>query len=168
MDALGGQERVEERVLVQVIEKSPDVGALCRWASRPACGAVVAFTGTTRRGERDGEPVSALEYEIWHEEAEKRMRKIALEALRRWEDLGAVAIVHRAGVVEVGEPSVVCVASSPHRREAFEAARYLIDEAKERLPIWKKEVAAASSAWVEGVKIRTDGFHEGEERHSDA
>ncbi|GIU84245.1 MAG: hypothetical protein KatS3mg008_1020 [Acidimicrobiales bacterium] len=153
---------------MEVIEQSPDVASLCRWASRPECGAVVVFTGITRQTERDGEPVGALEYEIWQEEAEKRMRRIAVEALRRWRDLGAVAIVHRSGVVEVGEPSVVCVASSPHRAEAFEAARFLIDEAKERLPIWKKEVAATISGWVEGVKIRTDGAHDGEERSSDA
>jgi molybdopterin synthase catalytic subunit len=81
--------------------------------------------------------------------AEQQIRTIVAEAKRRW-SVERVAVAHRFGRLEIGEASVIIVVASPHRAEAFEACRYIIDTLKTTVPIWKKEVATNGEEWVEG------------------
>ena len=123
------------------------VGDAVDWAIRPGCGAVVFFAGTVRDHSEGREGVTELEYEAYEEQVEPRLEAIASEARARWADLGAVALLHRVGRLEVGEPSVVVVASAPHRGEAFDAARFCIDTLKATVPIWKRERWDGGEAW---------------------
>ena len=111
-----------------------------------AAGAVVVFTGTTRRTNA-GRRVVRLEYEAHASMAIREMRRLGAEAKRRW-GLKRVAMVHRVGVVPVGEPSVVIGVSAGHREEAFAAGRWLIDRLKEMVPIWKKECYRGGAVWI--------------------
>ncbi len=110
----------------------------------PRAGAVVTFQGVTR-------DVEKLEYEAYAEMAEERMAAIVADAVRR-HGLCAAAVEHRVGDVPLSEPSVVVAASSPHRGEAFEGAREIIDRVKAEAPIWKKEVDGGEGRWVEGTR----------------
>lgn len=99
-------------------------------------GAFVTFSGIVRR--REGErSIDALDYSHYAGMAERELQALVEEARRRW-PLRAVGVVHRVGRVPVGEPSVVVAVSAGHRAEAFEAARFLIDTLKLRVPIWKQ------------------------------
>jgi len=111
-----------------------------------ADGAVIVFRGVARRHSR-GRDVVHLEYEAYPEMAEKVMAQIADEVKHRW-PVSRVAMVHRTGVLEIGQASVVIAISAPHRGEAFEAAKYAIDRLKEIVPIWKKEVWSDGSQWI--------------------
>lgn len=122
---------------------------LVAWAVRPECGAVVTFCGTARSTSTTGHEIQALEYETSVELAESRIAEVVASARSRWTELGAVAIHHRVGVVALMEPAVVVVVSSPHRREAFEAAQYCIDTVKRCVPMWKREIWEGGSAWSE-------------------
>jgi molybdopterin synthase catalytic subunit len=117
------------------------------WAVLPSCGAVVTFTGTARDHAEGRPQVHLLEYEAYEEHAVLRMAELAAEARRRWPDLGRLALLHRTGPVAVTEAAVVVVASAPHRAEAFEAARFAIDELKRTVPIWKREAWAGGESW---------------------
>ena len=117
------------------------------WAQRPDCGAVVLFIGTVR-DHAEGRPgVTNLAYEAYEEEVVPRLAAVAAEARRRSPAVGRLAILHRVGVLGVGEPSVVVVASAPHRAEAFDAARLAIDTVKTTVPIWKRETWAGGEDW---------------------
>lgn len=120
--------------------------------SHPGAGGICVFTGIVRDNSR-GESVTHLEYEAYAGMAEKVMRTIGDEIAQRWPE-ARIAMLHRTGRLEIGEPSVVVAASAPHRAEAFEACRYGIDELKERVPIWKKEFAASGASWIEGAAGR--------------
>jgi molybdopterin synthase catalytic subunit len=109
-------------------------------------GAIATFTGTTRARSR-GLHVVRLEYEAYEGMAEKVMAEIAEELLAR-HDLVAVAIHHRVGVVEIGETSVAIAVSAAHRADALAACREAIDELKERVPLWKKEVYEGGEEWI--------------------
>ena len=110
-------------------------------------GAVVTFLGTVR-DLTDGRVTTALDYEAHPALAEKALAEIEAEARRRW-PVGELALVHRLGRLEVGDVSVAIAVSCPHRAEAFEACRYVIERLKERVPIWKKENwADGSGEWV--------------------
>ena len=108
-------------------------------------GAVVTFVGRARDTADDGRTVVELEYEAYPEMAESVLREIAHEASQRWG--AAVAVVHRTGVVPIGEAAVVIVTAAAHRGEAYEANRRVIEAIKDRLPIWKLERFADGSAW---------------------
>jgi molybdopterin synthase catalytic subunit len=115
------------------------IGPLADWAVLPGCGAVVAFSGTVRDHADGRSGVSMLDYEAYDEQVVPKLQDIIDEARRRWPTLGRMVLVHRVGPMTVGESSVIVVASSPHRPEAFEAARFGIDTLKSTVPIWKKE-----------------------------
>lgn len=117
------------------------------WAVRPDCGGLVLFSGTAR-DHAEGRPgVERLEYEAYESQAVPRLRAVADEARVRWPPIGRVALLHRTGVLEVGESAVVVVVSAPHRAEAFEAARFCIDALKRSVPIWKRETWAGGESW---------------------
>src|SRR5438093_1381486 len=120
--------------------------ALLRAMRDPAAGAVVTFLGTTRN-ENAGRRVVRLEYEAFSRMAEREMRALAATATKRW-TLRKVAMVHRIGIVPVGEASVAIAVSAGHRAEAFAACRWLIDRLKEIVPIWKREHFRGGQVWI--------------------
>jgi molybdopterin synthase catalytic subunit/molybdopterin converting factor small subunit len=109
-------------------------------------GAIATFTGTTRVHSR-GRTVTHLEYEAYAGMAEKVMVEIAEELHARY-DVCAIAIHHRTGRVEIGEPSVVIAVSAPHRHDALAACKDAIDTLKERVPLWKKEAYEGGEEWI--------------------
>jgi molybdopterin synthase catalytic subunit len=115
----------------------------------PSCGGIGAFVGTVRAkaATADRDDVVALEYEAHPVIAEERLLEIANEAVTKW-DLARVVAVHRTGICALGEPTVVVVCSSPHRGDALDATRWIIDTVKETVPIWKKETFVDGSTWV--------------------
>jgi len=112
----------------------------------PESGAIVTFTGTVRDNAR-GKGVRALDYEAYPPAAEKMLARIGEEIRGRWR-IERVAIVHRYGLLQVGEASVVIAVASAHRDEAFLACRYAIERIKEIVPIWKKEHYSDGAVWV--------------------
>jgi len=123
-----------------------DLGAAVAEATSDDAGAVATFVGTVRRSSR-GRDVLYLEYEAFEEMAEPMLARLADE-LKAKHELCEVAIHHRLGRVEIGEPSVVIAVSAPHRRAALEACREAIDTLKGTIPLWKKEVYAGGEEWV--------------------
>ena len=109
-------------------------------------GAIATFTGTTRIHSR-GRTVTHLDYEAYEGMAEGVMAEIAGRLQDRYE-LCAVAIHHRIGRVGIGDTSVVIAVSAPHRQDALAACREAIDELKQRVPLWKKEVYAGGEEWI--------------------
>ena len=109
-------------------------------------GAIATFSGTTRVHSRD-RTVLHLDYEAYEGMAERVMAEIA-EGLHARYELRAVAIHHRIGRVGIGETSVVIAVSSAHRQDALAACKDAIDELKERVPLWKKEVYAGGEEWI--------------------
>jgi molybdopterin synthase catalytic subunit len=125
------------------------VDGATRWAATPGSGAVVTFSGVVRDHSEGRPGVTGLTYEAYESEAVKRLEEVAAETRRRWPVVERLALLHRTGDLDVSEPSVVVVASAPHRPEAFEAARFAIDTLKETVPIWKREHWAQGSDWAE-------------------
>jgi molybdopterin synthase catalytic subunit len=137
----------EEGDWIGVSEKDLPVDAAWRWAALPQCGGIVTFCGTVRN-HSDGRPgVTTLEYEAYEEYVVPRMAEVATAARDRWADIGRLVLLHRVGRLGVGEVSVVVVASTPHRGEAFAAAQYCIDTLKHTVPIWKHETWEGGSGW---------------------
>ncbi len=138
--------------MILLSDQPLELSALVDAVAHPEHGGIATFLGTTRReaGERE---VEALDYEAYEELALAEMTAVAAEAEARF---GArVAVAHRVGRVEVGRPSVAVAASAGHRPEAFAACRYVIDELKQRVPIWKRAVFAdGGAAWIDGCAAR--------------
>jgi molybdopterin synthase catalytic subunit len=122
--------------------------ALVGAVSHASVGGIVVFEGVVRDNAR-GRQVRYLEYDTYEEMAQQQIRKIIAEATERW-GVERIAVAHRFGRLEIGEASVIIVVASPHRGEAFEACRYIIDTLKATVPIWKKEVTPTGEEWVEG------------------
>jgi molybdopterin synthase catalytic subunit len=118
------------------------------WATTPRSGAVVTFLGVVRDHAEGRDGVTGLTYEAYEEVAALRMHEIAADARRRWPDLERIALLHRTGDLGLSEASVAVVVSSPHRAEAFDAARFAIDTLKETVPIWKREHWADGDDWA--------------------
>ncbi len=132
--------------MYQIVSAPIDVGAVIAAVADPATGATVTFIGTTR-DHNDGRRVIRLEYEAYPEMALGEMRKIGDMARQQWL-VEKVAIVHRIGVVPLGEASVVIAVSAGHRRAAFEACHFAIDRLKQVVPIWKKEHFEGGEIWI--------------------
>lgn len=126
-----------------------DVNAVSSIVSSPDCGAITTFVGLVR-DENGGRRVLWLEYEAYAPLAVKAFARIDEEAGGRWPSIG-LAIHHRIGRVDIGEPGVVIAAASPHRAEAFAACRYAIERIKQIAPIWKHEHFEGGEVWIEGA-----------------
>jgi molybdopterin synthase catalytic subunit len=122
------------------------VDAVVREVQRDEAGAIASFLGTVRNRSRDRN-VLYLEYEAYEGMAEEMMAELARELSGRHELLG-VAIHHRVGRVEIGEPSVAIAVSSPHRSAALAACKEAIDTLKQTVPLWKKEVYEGGEEWI--------------------
>ena len=117
----------------------------------PENGGIGIFLGTVRISpaaeDHAKDEVVALDYEAHPQLAPARLQAICEEAAERWDVRRAVAI-HRTGLCSLGEPTVVIACGAPHRKDALEACRWIIDEVKSSVPIWKREVYADGTAWV--------------------
>ena len=125
--------------------------------ARPEAGAVDLFLGVVR-SQSLGRAVSKLEYEAYDAMALREMERICVEVEHDWPD-ARVAVSHRTGMLVVGDTAVICAASAPHRSEAFEACRALIDRIKANVPIWKREYGPDGAAWVGWEDARCHGEH---------
>jgi molybdopterin synthase catalytic subunit/molybdopterin converting factor small subunit len=101
-------------------------------------GAVVTFWGVVR-DEEEGKPIRALEYTAYREMVEHQFHKLLIETRQKWK-LKRIRLIHRLGIIAVGEPSLLVRVEAAHRGEAFAAAQFIIDELKQKVPIWKKAV----------------------------
>jgi molybdopterin synthase catalytic subunit len=123
-----------------------DLEALMKRVESPERGGVATFLGTVRN-HHGGREVLRLEYSAYGPMAEAECARIVAEAEARWD--GAVALAHRIGTLTIGETAVAIAAASAHRDAALAACRYVIEEVKQRVPIWKKEFLADGSVeWV--------------------
>ena len=133
--------------MIEITHEEIDSSALLRAAESNLAGAVVLFLGTTREM-TEGRRTRSLVYEAYEPMTRRKLAELADEARRRW-PLTGCAIVHRLGQLELREASVAIAVSSPHRQDAFEAGKWLIDTLKEVVPIWKQENwADGSCQWV--------------------
>ena len=133
--------------IIQLTREPLNRDALVTAVSHPSVGGIVVFEGVVRDNAR-GKQVHYLEYDLYEEMAIEQIRTIIAQAQRRW-GVEHVVVAHRFGRLEIGEACVIIVVASPHRGEAFDACRYIIDTLKRTVPIWKKEVTTDGEAWVE-------------------
>ena len=119
--------------------------------SGPDCGGIAIFVGTVRSSAavpgKESKSVVRLDYEAHPTLAPERLDVIARRAAERW-DVRRITAIHRTGACDLGEPTVVVSCGAPHRGDALEACRWLIDELKATVPIWKREVYSDGSSWV--------------------
>ena len=132
--------------MFRIVDYPLDATLLGEMVRSDADGAVCTFLGVARRSSR-GREVVHLEYEAYPEMAEKKLAEVGRD-LRDKFGVERVAILHRVGVLEIGEASVGIAVATPHRAEAFEACRYAIDRLKQTVPIWKKEVWSDGQQWI--------------------
>lgn len=138
---------------IEISGEPLSAGDAARFVADSAAGGIDIFLGTTRGESGGGKRLIALDYEAYAEMALGQMRELARRARERW-PIVKLALLHRVGRVEVGEPSVIIAVATPHRAEAFEACRWLIDTLKSEVTVWKKEVwGDGSTSWVEGKEI---------------
>lgn len=141
--------------MFRIVTAPIDPTALARSLADARAGACVTFEGWVR-DHNEGRPVSALDYEAYAPLAEKEGARILAEAQGKFSVLGVVC-VHRVGALQLGEMAVWVGVTASHRGAAFDACRYLIDETKARVPIWKKEHYADGA--TEWINCATRGQH---------
>lgn len=137
--------------MIAIQKEDVDIGQMINAAKRRGAGAVVVFDGIVR-----DDDITEMELESYEEVAVKELEKIALEATRQFRLL-AVDVVHRIGRLAVGENIVVIVVSAGHRQEAYDGSRYIIEEIKKGVPIWKKELTKDGGRWVPGEHAHGSG-----------
>ena len=141
-----------------------DVAAARVAVADHGCGALAVFEGWVR-DHNEGQQVERLEYEVYRPLAVKEGERIIDEALERFAIDHALCI-HREGLLELGDVAVIVCVTSPHRGAAFDACRYIIDQAKIRLPIWKKEhYSSGISEWVNCQQCADAGHAHGDHSH---
>ena len=143
---------------VAVVTAPIDVTSVLREVESPAHGAAILFVGTVREV-NDDKPVSGMEYTAYVAMAEKEMAAIAREASTRFSG-SFVVIVHRIGELAIGEASVVIATANAHRDAAYQASRYVIEQLKQRVPIWKREhYTDGTREWIDPThsSLRSSG-----------
>jgi molybdopterin synthase catalytic subunit len=140
--------------LCQIVTEPIDIAHITQLLTCETTGAVVVFTGVVR-GRTEGKETLqtvGLEYQAYLPMAESKLAQIANEIHERWTDVEGIALIQRIGYQAAGEVSVVVACAASHRDTGvFEAARYGIDRLKEIVPVWKKEIRADGSDWIEGT-----------------
>ncbi len=134
--------------IFEIVRAPIDSKKLVNQLQRPEDGAVVVFEGVVRNNTK-GRVTTYLEYECYEAMAKEQMARIGHEIAGQFA-IGRLGIVHRLGRLEIGEASVVIVATAPHRKPAFDAAFEGINRLKKEVPIWKKEFFADGAVWVDG------------------
>ena len=135
-----------------LVEEAPDVldpNALLAKLPTDTCGAIVSFIGITR-GIDNGKQVYSLEFDAWQSKLNPTLQRLGEEAIEKF-GIEYAALAHRTGSVGPAEPIVAIHVSSKHRKEAFQACSWLIDELKAQAPIWKKEVREDGEEWKAGL-----------------
>ncbi|HEX7392672.1 MAG TPA: molybdenum cofactor biosynthesis protein MoaE [Thermoplasmata archaeon] len=135
-------------VTVRISRRPISVGKVIDSVRTKSAGGLVVFIGTVR-DKSDGRRVSKMELEAADDMARNDLARICKEASKK-DDVSKMAVVHRVGMLDVGDVIIVIAVSAPHRKEAFSACRHVIDELKKTTPIWKKELDGKSSRWVDG------------------
>lgn len=143
---VSGGVATDSRLSCRITQDPIRLDELTAFVADPGAGAMATFVGTTRDN-NEGRRVVRLEYECYPGMAEKEMEKIGQEVLERW-PVKKVAMLHRLGRVDIGEASVAIAVSSGHRHAAFEACHYAINQLKETVPIWKKELYEGGEVWI--------------------
>ena len=140
----------EDSVIHVALRGAPlDCETIEHQVESPTNGAQCVFRGVVRR-DSDLGMVDSLEYDAYPEMAATQLQSIAKTAISKWPG-ARIAIEHRLGSVPMGEASVVIAVGTPHRAEAFACCRFLIEELKQHVPIWKKEIGASGADWVKGA-----------------
>ena len=135
------------RITTGVRTEAISIDEVMALVAAPGSGGTAVFVGTVRDHSEGYPEVQQLDYTIYRDMAEPMLATVAAEAAQRW-PLNGVCILHRVGNLPVGEQTVVVACSAPHRGEAFEAARYGIDEVKARVPVWKREIGPEGDRWI--------------------
>ena len=141
-----------ENLWVLIDENLPEAGDAARFVNREDCGAVNLFLRVTRNHEK-GRKVTMLYYDCYEEMAIKELHKLILDIQERY-PIGKAAVLHKTGVVPVGQTSMIVAIASAHRQEAADATLELIRRLKQDVPIWKKETFENGEAWKEEGKVR--------------
>ncbi|XP_058196336.1 molybdopterin synthase catalytic subunit [Rhododendron vialii] len=143
----------EEKNVIEILEENVeiDMGKYIKYVQAPQCGAIATFSGTTR-DTFQGKTVLELRYEAYVPMAIRCIKSICSSARSAW-NLDSIAVAHRLGPVPVGESSVFIAVSSVHRADALDACKFLIDEIKASVPIWKKEVYTNGEVWKENSEF---------------
>lgn len=138
-----------------LVKSAIDVNALLSEVSSDGCGASTLFVGTVRNV-NDGKQVNGIEYTAYDSMAEAEMRRIVSEAASRFET-DHIALEHRLGYLELGEASVAIAVAHPRRTPALDASRFIIEELKRRVPIWKREhYVDGTRDWVDPTRISAE------------
>ncbi|GER54722.1 molybdopterin synthase catalytic subunit [Striga asiatica] len=142
-----------ENNLIEILDENTpiDTNKYINFVRSPQCGAIATFFGTTR-DTFDGKTVLELRYEAYIPMAVRCIKSICTSARASWA-LHSVAVAHRVGPVPVGEVSVFVAVSSVHRSDSLDACKFVIDEVKASVPIWKKEVYANGEVWKENSEF---------------
>ena len=140
---------MSNRVIVQEAPDVLDPNALLAKLPTDTCGAIVSFIGITR-GIDKGKQVYSLEFDAWQSKLNPTLQRLGEEAIEKF-GIEYAALAHRTGSVGPAEPIVAIHVSSKHRKEAFQACSWLIDELKAQAPIWKKEVREDGEEWKAGL-----------------
>jgi len=136
--------------VIKIQREDIDIEEILESVKSPASGGIVTFLGTVRDN-AEGHSVAKMSIEVYEEMALKQLGVIESEAQEKF-GVHEVALVHRYGDLEVGDNIVFIAVAAGHREEAFKACKYVIDELKQRVPIWKKETTPEGEFWVEGEK----------------
>jgi molybdopterin synthase catalytic subunit len=124
-----------------------DQGAAAAWVVVEDCGATVTFAGTVRDHAEGRTGVTRLDYEAYEEQVEAALARVAAATRQRWPMVGRLVLWHRTGSLAPTDAAVVVAVSTPHRTEAFDAARWALDEVKSTAPIWKREHHDDGVSW---------------------
>lgn len=132
--------------MITLSDQPLDVNSITQLASHSEAGAVNVFVGTVRANTQ-AKKVIRLDYEAYEPMAVSEIHKICEVAKQRW-PIKKIAVSHRVGSLTVGEMAVVVAVSTPHRKESFEACQFIIDNLKQTVPIWKKEIFEGGEEWI--------------------
>jgi molybdopterin synthase catalytic subunit len=136
--------------MIKIQREDIDISKTLDMVRTPNSGGIVTFLGTVRDNAR-GRKVAKMSIEVYEVMAMRQLEAIRSEAIDKY-GINEVAVVHRYGELDVLDNIVFIAVSSGHRKEAFDACKYFIDELKQRVPIWKKEITPDGDFWVEGEK----------------
>lgn len=133
--------------MIKISDKPIDIQACIDAVQSERAGAIDVFIGTVRN-HNNAKEVVRLEFETYDVMAVKKMEELASQAYDRW-DIEKIVMIHRKGVLQIGDVAVVIAVSTPHRVASFEACQWLIDTLKTVVPIWKKEIYESGEEWLE-------------------
>ncbi|MEA1895675.1 MAG: molybdenum cofactor biosynthesis protein MoaE [Euryarchaeota archaeon] len=135
--------------MIKITEEDFKIDEMIGKAKNPDAGAVVTFLGIVRDDE-----IVGMEIEAYTKRATQELGRIRDEALDRF-DLTSLDVIHRTGTLAVSDNILLIVCGAPHRKDAFAACEYVIDELKKRVPMWKKELSEDGCRWVDGAMKET-------------